>query len=186
MDRVRLRPAHSKSELRRIYARPHDHSRWADHRLRVEVTKQTAQWLAGPAIGRAADLSCGDGCVLEAVPAEQKYYGDMAYGYPIMGAIEMTIEQLPPVDMFVCCETLEHLDNPDAVLAQIREKTRTLVLSTPVDAWGDANQEHYWAWSREGVEAMLKTAGFHVAAYASVDFRMSMRSAYHFGIWACR
>lgn len=182
--RIRLRPAYDSQELANVYATPHDHSRWGDHKVRVAVTAQLAHLLAGP-VGSAADLSCGDATILNALNVGTRYLGDFAPGYPITGPIEDTIEQIPVVDLFVCCETIEHLDDPDRALKQIRAKTRALVLSTPVDAFQDTNPEHYWAFSREGVEAMLTAAGFEVVVYSAIDFRPA-GAEYQFGVWYCR
>jgi hypothetical protein len=185
VNRRRLRPAYGADELARLYAAPHDHRRWRDHHLRVNATIQVANWLCEYGVQTAADLSCGNGAVLSAIPARQRYLGDFAPGHELAGPIEDTIEQIPPVDLFVCSETIEHLDDPDVVLKAVRSKSDHLVLSTPVDAWDDDNPEHYWAWSRDGVEDMLTAAGFQVVVYTAVDFRPS-GLPYEFGIWGCR
>lgn len=186
MNRVRLRPAHTAGHLGALYAVPHDHSRWPDHVERVAATIAVGQKLAADRPLVAADLSCGDGAVLDAIPAEHRIYGDMAPGWPVTGPIEETIHQIPHVDLLVCCETLEHLDDPDMVLVAIREKTDRLLLSTPVEAWGDQNDEHYWAWSQEAVEAMMLAAGFTVDSYEALDFRTRGPQFYQFGIWVAR
>lgn len=183
--RKRLRSAHTPEVLAQIYATPHDHRRWHDHNLRVAATIQVGRFLAGDGAGSAADLSCGNGSILKAMPAQRKVYGDFAPGYPVTGPIEETIEQLAPVNLFINCETLEHLDDPGAALKQIRAKTRMLLLSTPVGAWNDDNLEHYHAWDREGVEELLTEAGFEVVVYASVDFTPA-GLPYEFGIWGAR
>jgi hypothetical protein len=188
MSRVRLRPAHEPNDLARIYATPHDHRKWHDHHLRVNTTIEVAKWLAASAapVIAAADLSCGNGAILSAVPvANRRVFGDFAPGHEFTGPIEETIEQIPDVDLFVCSETIEHLDDPGIVLKAIRGKTRQLVVSTPVDAWHDDNLEHYWAWDRAGVEEMLTAAGFETTVYTAVDFR-PMGLPYCFGIWGCR
>lgn len=187
MNRQRLRPAYGPEELARIYATPHDHRRWRDHHLRVNATIEVARWMCVTMGGveTAADLSCGNGAILSAIPAHDRHFGDYAPGYAYTGPIEQTIEQIPPVDLFVCSETIEHLDDPDVVLKSIREKTRWLVLSTPVDAWDDDNLEHYWAWSRDGVEEMLTAANLTPVVYSTLDFRPS-GLPYCFGIWGLR
>jgi len=185
MTRRRLRPAYSPDDLARMYAHPHDHTRWPDHRLRVAVTIAACQWVVGRAdIQRAADLSCGDAAILRALDVPETILGDYAPGYAYTGPIEETIEQIDPVDLFVCSETLEHLDDPDTVLRKIRQKTTYLVLSTPVDALHDVNPEHYWAWTRQGVEDMLADAQFRVEAYTPADPRPA-DFYYLFGIWVC-
>lgn len=185
MTRIRLRPAYSDDQLRQIYAAPHDHRRWRDHHLRVDVTTAVARWVAYPQVARAADLSCGNGAILKEVPASTRYFGDYAPGYQYQGPIEKTLAEIPQVDLFVCSETIEHLDDPDSVLRGIRDRSRALVLSTPVDAWDDANPEHYWAWSREDVEAMLAGSGWDMVVYAEADLR-PLGLPYCFGIWGVR
>lgn len=185
MTRQRLRPAYTDDQLAALYRTPHDHRRWPDHHLRVDVTIAVARWMADNRVQSAADLSCGNGAVLDAVPAEEKHFGDLAPGYEHEGPIEKTIKDLPNVGLFVCSETIEHLDAPELVLGQIRDRARMLVLSTPVDAWDDANPEHYWAWSREDVEGMLTAAGWRLHVYTTADFR-PMGLPYGFGIWGVR
>lgn len=183
MTRVRLRPAYSPEKLAELYAKPHDHTGWRDHHLRVALTLEVARWVAEGELDSAADLSCGDGAILSGVPARTRYFGDFAPGYGLTGPIEETIEQIPHVDLMVCAETLEHVDDPDKVLKAIRAKATALVLSTPVGAWRDPNPEHYWAWSRADVEEMAAAAGFGVMAFTSLDFRMHGSEYYEFGIW---
>jgi hypothetical protein len=181
----RLRPAHTPQRLAEIYAQPHDHRQWLDHHLRVDVTIALAKWLARGGIRSAADLSCGNAAIIDALDVHHRYRGDLAPGYPITGPLEDTIEQIPHVDMYICSETLEHVDDPATVLKQIRTKTSLLVLSTPVEAWDDPNEEHYHAWDRAGVEELLTAAGFQTAAYSTVDFRHVNPLFYCFGIFGC-
>ena len=185
MRRERLRRAYTAEELQRRYPQPHEHFGNHDHRVRVAVTIQIAKALAGNAES-SADLSCGDAAILCAVPAKKRYFGDFAPGWPIVGPIESTIDHIPHVDLFICCETVEHLDDPDTVLKSIRDKTDALVLSTPVGCFHDQNPEHYWAWDREAIEQMLDAARFTPVLYASVDFRMHGPDHYEFAIFGCR
>jgi hypothetical protein len=175
---------YTPEQLAEIYATPHDHSRWEDHKLRVGVTIEVARWFTRCGdVASAADLSCGDAAIIKALDVEYEFLGDYAPGYEFAGPIEETLEQIPPVDLFICSESIEHLDDPAQVLKQIRAKTRYLVLSTPVDRWDDANPEHYWSWDRQGVEEMLTAAGFQVDIYCPVDTRPA-GLYYCFGIWA--
>ena len=179
--RQRLRPAYPPEELARIYPTPHDHTKWVDHMIRVSMTVLAAHTVSKDARS-GADLSCGDGAILRALALDERHFGDFAPGHAYTGPVEETIHQIPDVDLYVCTETLEHLDDPDLVLKAVRAKTRALVLSTPVDAWDETNPEHYWAWSREDVEEMLSDAGFSVAVYVALDLRPS-KGHYCFGIW---
>lgn len=186
MRRERIRSAYSPEELAKIYPRPHVHFGNQDHRLRVAVTIALAKALAG-SVDSVADLSCGDAAIASAINAPRRILGDLAPGYPIEGPIESTVHQIPAVDLFVCTETVEHLDDPDTVLKSVREKTRMLVLSTPVDAWDDVqNEEHYWCWDREAVEDMVCMAGFQVCTYVELDLTYAGPYHYKFGTWGCR
>lgn len=183
MRRERLRPAHRPEDLAALYAHPYDHRRWVDHVRRVQATVDFGMLLLdGYVPDCAADLSCGDGAVLDAIPAVQKIYGDLVSSHPldVVGPIETTIQGIDAVDLLVNTETLEHLDDPDAMLMAIGEKARMLLLSTPVDAWGDSsNAEHYWAWDAEAVGAMIAAAGFRIVGYVELPLW------YQFGIWGC-
>lgn len=186
MNRKRLRPVHSEADLKRIYDRPHDHLQWRDHWLRVGMTIEMAKWMANGPLDSAGDLSCGNGLIVRNLDVRgEMYLGDFAPGWTYTGHLEETLPQIPRVGLYVLSETLEHLDNPDRVLAMIREKADILVLSTPVDCWDDNNEEHYWAWSREDVEEMLREAGWEPDVYNALDMRPKF-GPYCFGIWGCR
>ena len=187
MTRQRLRPAYTTDELSRVYSQPYNHRRWQDHRLRISLTLEVTRWVVNSmGLVSGADLSAGDGTVLSGTRLERKVLGDLNGAWDVSGRIEDTLPSLGPVDLYVCTETLEHLDDPDLILKTIREKARMLVLSTPVDAWNDANPEHYWAWGKADVDAMLNQAGFETLIYSSCDFRAMGRDHYEFGIWVCQ
>lgn len=183
MRRERLRPTYTADELAALYAAPYDHRRWADHVRRVRATIAAGMALLDGCVPNvAADLSCGDGAILDALPAARKIYGDLRSGRPldVVGPIEDTITTIDPIDLLVCTETLEHLDAPDAALQAIGKKTLMLLLSTPVDAWEDgSNPEHYWAWDQEAVEEMITAAGFRIVRYEQLPLW------YQFGVWGC-
>lgn len=186
MTRLRLRPAYTPEKLANLYRTPHDHTRWEDHRIRVGVTVEACRWFVRRGdVRTVGDLSCGDAAIARALDVGTLVLGDFAPGYDHMGPVESTIEDIGPVDLYVCSETLEHLDDPDTVLKQVRAKTRHLVLSTPVGAGRDANPEHYWSWDRGDVESMLTAAGFEVEVFMPVDLRPA-GYYYCFGIWAAR
>lgn len=179
--RIRLRPAHTPEKLAELYPTPHDHRRWSDHKLRVDVITQVCRYLFTG--GSVADLSCGNGMVATSLGTKDVYLGDFAPGYGIHGPIEETIHQIPKVDLFLCCETLEHLDDPDAVLRSIRAKAHMLVLSTPLGETEGENEEHYWGWDTEGVREMLQWAEFNPVVQMVLGIP-ECRVAYQ--IWGCR
>lgn len=187
------------------YPAGYDHAVWPDHRLRVRATVELAA-AALADVGRlasVADLSCGDGTIpvrLAAhLGASRLVLGDAVSWaaqavFPppgtagtslrtVTGTLPGTVAALDDgVDAYVCSETLEHLPDPDGLLGLLRPRVRFLVVSTPVDAWGDENPEHYWAWSADDVTVMLGRAGFDSLLVATVD----PRAYYTFGIWVCR
>lgn len=177
--RVRLRPRYSDEELHEIYKVPHNHNAWIDHKVRVQVTLGIAALYQDAE--SVADLSCGDSWIVSNLPMKDKYLGDYAPGYPICGPIEETLDQIPPVDLFVCSETIEHLDDPDLVLRKIRTKAKHLVLSTPSNEPNPSpNPEHYWGWDEKGVRSMLEDSGWKPDVFSHLVFPGFV---YNFQIW---
>lgn len=177
----RLRPAHSEEDLKQIYSIPHNSDRWSDHIERVNRSIDFIQENCGEIIS-AADLSCGNGKILSSIPCEIKHYGDFAPGYPLTGPIDQTIKDISSVDLFICSETIEHLDNPVETLKLIRSHTKELFISTPVDKFDDENLEHYWAWDFDGINEVLTSAGFSIKNYERLDLSVNY---YTFGLVYC-
>lgn len=180
----RLRPLPSPEQLAAMYPAPHDHRIYGrGHHERVEATIGLAlEWIS-PGLRRSVgDLSCGNGEIARRITTGRTYLGDFAPGYELTGPLEETIEQMPAVDVYVCSETIEHLDDPFGVLLQIRRSASALVLSTPLACWDDANGEHLWAWDQDGVEQLLDIAGWKVVAFTNVD-STAYGEPYNYGIW---
>jgi len=187
--RKRLREAPSPAELAELYSEPHQHTRWLDHVIRVNVTTAIAATLLKQG-GTVADLSCGDAAIaqrLEKIHDATLILGDYAPGYEHTGPIEETITVVQPgtVDLWVCSETAEHVDDPDAVLAAIRKRASTLILSTPEGEEGTGNPEHIWSWLSEDVEKMLVDTGWTPVIYNLLDLRPA-GFEYAYQIWVCR
>jgi hypothetical protein len=178
----RLRAKWSDEEMAKIYATPHDHTQWKDHVLRVNRTLEIAQGIKE--IKSVADLSAGNAFIINALGISERYIGDYAPRYEYTGAIEQTIEQIPKVELFILSETLEHIDNPIALLKQIRAKTKYLLLTTPHAKWNDENQEHYWAWDKDGIAELLAEAGFETISFELLELAQSYY--YDYQIWVCK
>jgi 2-polyprenyl-3-methyl-5-hydroxy-6-metoxy-1,4-benzoquinol methylase len=177
----------SKDELDQLYAKPHQHTLWADHRVRVSVSIALAQHMIRSG-ATVADLSCGDAAIARALiqsHGAKAILGDYAPGYEYTGPIEQTINKLrwKEADLFICSETIEHLDDPDAVLRVIRQKADTLLLSTPDGEDNNSNPEHVWGWDAAAVAAMLTTAGFAIDVHTTLDLRPA-GYMYSYQIWA--
>lgn len=178
-------------ELARMYATPHDHRIYGrGHAERVDATIALAREHLQQ-FQSIADLSCGNGTIVRSLTphVHDRWLGDFApiQGEPgenvLHGDIWDTLDQIPdPTHVFVLSETLEHVDEPLDLLDQIRQRCNQLVLSTPLECWGDTNPEHLWAWDRAGMEEMLDVAGWTVVAFDSVDSR-EWGEPYLYGIW---
>lgn len=188
MLRNRQRPVWSPDDLARIYAGPHDHRVLGDgHKARVDGLIDIGRRL-WPNPTFVADLSCGNGVIAEGLGARRTTLGDYAPGFQYQGPIEETIEKIHPVDVFVCAETIEHLDDPDTVLRRIRVKANALVCSVPISQVpaDDQNGEHYWAFDRAGAERMLMEAGWEPVLYEQVEAGPgSVNPTYQCGLWGC-
>lgn len=172
MMRTRLRPKHDDEAAfyASRYPGGYDHTRWPDHVERVEETVRWAlRQLAGDSIHSVADLSCGDGSLVATLArvlgADRVIVGDVNTGGSAMAVeqpLPASLDRLPDggVDLYVCSETLEHLDDPDRFLAALRTKTRLLLLTTPEGEATDGNPEHYWGWDSDAVRSMLVAAKF--------------------------
>lgn len=183
-----LRPFHTPEQLAQIYARPYDHTRWEDHRIRVQVTIHTARWLRDHIQAKiVTDLSCGDGAILQglSLPRERCVYGDLNSSVQVdfVGRIDETIITAPSSDLFILSETLEHVEDPMLLLSQIRQRHRSLIISTPVGEEGDGNQEHYWGWNVEDIRKLLIGAGFTLVNLTLLDPHVP--GGYTYQIWGC-
>lgn len=182
-----LRPFHTPEFLAEMYARPHNHNLFGrGHYIRVELTKVLFHELCARVNAKTgADLSCGNGEIIKSFPLDTTYLGDFAPGYQLTGPLEETIKQISLVDVYVCSETLEHVEDPALVLSQIKEYSRSLMLTTPIENWEDSLAEHYWSWDREGVEVLLRNAGWEIITFVMFDSTV-FGEPYKYGMWCCR
>jgi hypothetical protein len=180
--RQRLRPAYSEAELAQVYQTPHQHWQWKDHQLRVQMTIAFASWFKD--VNSIADLSAGDAAIINAIPAKDKYIGDFAPGYELTGSIDETIDLIPKVDLFICSETIEHLDDPEATLTKIRAKTKAIIITTPDSEVNDSNPQHYWGWDSLGVMGLLEATGFKPVIFNTLQFK-DPNLVYDYQFWGC-
>lgn len=185
--RVRLRSAPNEMEMLLLYPRPHVHTRWADHIIRVDETILMAAAML-PQGGTVADLSCGDAAIARSLAVShgaRLILGDFAAGYEHQGRIEDTIQRIAPesVDLWILSETLEHLDDPEAVLWEIRRRAKALVLSTPLGETDRSNREHVWGWDCEEVGRMLEATGWTPGLHKVLEHPAG--GIYSFQLWGC-
>ena len=159
--RIRLRPKHSPEAIAEFYREPYDHTKWAEHKARVEWTIRRLNHFItlNNDITRVVDLSCGDGAILDGLHTPlDKVYGDMIFTerLDVIGNIEDTVKLIDG-DLLICSETLEHLDDPDAVLRDAARNFKWIAITTPLGEKDDGNWEHYWGWDMLDLSEMLKT-----------------------------
>ena len=147
------------------------------------MTISFASWFG--AVNSVADLSCGDAIIARNIEAKNYYLGDFAPGYEFQGAIDDTIDQIPNVDLFICSETIEHLDDPEATLRKIRAKTKWLILTTPDGETNDGNLQHYWGWDMQGVRELLESTGFEPVITNRLHFE-NPNLIYDYQFWGCK
>lgn len=181
-----LRPFHSPEYLAEMYAQPHNHNLFGrGHYIRVELTKVLFKELCGSVNAKSgADLSCGNGEIIQSFPLNDCFLGDFAPGYRFTGPLDKTLKEIPKVDVYVCSETLEHVEDPKDILSKIRGRSKSLVLTTPIEKWDDTLAEHYWAWDREGIESLLEETGWRVTTYVAFDSTV-FGEPYIYGMWCC-
>lgn len=192
MYRRRLRPKYTEEQLGKLYSVPHDHRNWWDHKVRVDMTIALGKFATVPTVnGNVVDLSCGNGTIAIELA---RHFGAMAWlgdyarnpAYHFTGPLEKTLDLLPVMaDLYVCSETIEHLDDPDAALRKIRENAQYLLLSTPIGETGTDNPEHYWGWDCEAVGEMLEREGWTPVLASNLLFA-DPNLPYNYQIWLCK
>lgn len=182
-----------------MYAVPNDAGRWAEHELRVAATVTLGRQMFGR-VAHLADLSAGTaGPMIARQLVELGGRVSLADLAPMAwvelgerevrqwcGSIEETLDELDDddVDLFVCGETLEHVDDPAGLLARIRTKAAGLLLSTPIDETPGVNPEHVWRWDEAGVVELLTGAGWSVSAQLVLTVPVAGWGDYRCGIFA--
>lgn len=180
--RRQLRPFYTPEQLAQVYNHTYDHTYWLDHRERVAKTIDLLDNFAAETDSRTiADLSCGD----EAIVRGSRHSWDrITLGdYTTTGPIEDTLYSLPYVDMFVLSETLEHVEDPDTLLAHLRLRAKNMILTTPYGEDHTENPEHYWGWDADAIEQMLYSVGWTELRYEL--FTPESNGYYTFQMWRC-
>ena len=162
----RLRPAYDAATLKQVYDHQYDHTRWYDHIQRVHKTIECIhEWTTPEQRRVVADLSCGDAAIARSIAdVEELILGDYVRNeeYTFMGPIEQTIHHIGGVDLFILSETLEHIDEPAALLVRLKDRVERVLISTPLDEQDDGNPEHYWGWDEDGIRDLLAVTGWTV------------------------
>lgn len=197
MSRVQLRafrtPEQELAFYQGRYPGGYQHHVWGDHVERIAASAGfLAPWLSARHITTVADLSCGDGALIDTLPwpVEVRTRGDLvpAPHLDLHGPLPDSLELLAGgmTDLYLCSETLEHVPDPDGLLYTISQYAEYLFLSTPVDEPTHVNNpEHYWSWGTDDIRTMLTTTGWRPVdseVFVPVATR-HYADAYRFQFW---
>lgn len=191
--RKQLRPFWEDDQLGAIYPSAYDHTKWPDHIKRVSATIDiTTMFAEGKLWHSAADLSCGDGAIIKGLYANGTIdfaimgdYVSALHVHPryrglIQDTLPALVAEYPPFDLYVLSETIEHLKDPDDTLQLITHAAKNMVLSTPINETNQDNKEHYWSWSVQDMDDMLRDAGWTDRLVAILKGPW-----YDYQIWTC-
>ncbi len=194
--RQRTKFRYNDEELKSLYQGYHV-GNWWDHRYRAELSStMIGRFCIDNRVMAIADLSAGDGSILSgalnyiekmhglSVGSISPVVGDFSvencftlrskFEEVVCGKIEDTILEMDDVELFILSETIEHVEDPDTLLALISSKSNAIFLSTPLDEVSGTNPEHYWSWGKDDIAVMLGDAGFtHFTMYSELDFAVS-------------
>lgn len=147
--------------LAQVYANQYQHTYWPSHKDRVQVTVEIAQRLIdAEGIKTIADFSAGDRAVVQALRRyDEAHLADITDdGVDI---VERLRKETRTFDLFICTETIEHVEQPWTLLEEIAPRTRWLLLSTPLDEDPNENNwEHYWSFEAVDIDDLLVQSGF--------------------------
>lgn len=211
MTRVRLRQGRSPEEEQSLYARTYPdgyrHDVWPDHVERVEASVDMIRKYYNQIVS-VADLSCGDAAIVRGLVGMKRfrlaYLGDLNGVREVPGEVwgRVGVKVIPPgplpatvtagnldggqVDLYVCSETLEHMDDPDELLRRLTGAARYLFLSTPLlESPDSGNLEHYWSWGQDDIHQMLLDAGWSPLEYQRLTplSTRHLEHAYTYQLW---
>lgn len=184
------------------YPQGYRHDVWPDHVERVAASvEMIRRYMGDGEIRTAADLSCGDAAILRRLPLDSAWVGDLndltevdpaswEPGWVELvrpGPLPDTLGRLPePVDLYICSETIEHMDDPDELLREIAGCATYLFLSTPLsEAHNSGNVEHYWSWDQADMHQMLQDAGWQALELKLLvpESTKHMDGAYTYQLW---
>lgn len=164
----KLRAFYTEEQIAGIYGHTYDHTQWPEHVARVRRTIDVAQKLINEhGLESVTDLSAGDGAIVNGLTGTVWRTNDISENGD---GIEVLVKTAAPVDLWICTETIEHLEAPWTVLEEIARRTRWLVLSTPLDEDPSiGNYEHYWSFTLADVADLLAQSGFVDAQATELD-----------------
>lgn len=134
-----------------------------------------------PDIASVSDLGCGDGSLLNRMPAYLERWGyelgasDVGHAVDRLGLdvrqADILRSPLEYGDLIVASEVLEHLADPVGFLKGLPDEADAhLIASSPSAETGEwHNSIHSWAWDLDGYRDLLERGGWRVLYQAECD-----------------
>lgn len=179
----KLRPFYSTDTVKAMYGGVYDPHRWPEHQERIARTIAiTNDLIVAHDLDSVADYSCGDKSIADGLRGVRSWdLTDVGQGDP---PIEEQVQTMPYVHLFVCTETIEHLEAPWTVLEYVALRARWLVLSTPLDeSPAIGNYEHYWSFTQWDIATILDQSGFVDATMYHIT---EAGWTYEYQLWTAR
>jgi predicted TPR repeat methyltransferase len=154
-----------------------DHIHEPAQRIRMLKTLADVEWIldVDPKLKSVTDLGCGNGGMLWEL---QRRRDIECWGYDLSPAAvefakneyqvdaelkDFTQEEVELGDVTVITETLEHLVDPQGLLARIVKQTRFVCASVPAAEDDKKRYEfHLWAWEPAAFQYMFRKLGYDV------------------------
>ena len=155
---------------------------WQDMRAHSPVARHTRR-LIGRTLNRLEhhsllDIGCGDGALFRELRPDGRTvdlcgvdFSEAAVALARrrscgrFSCLDIQTEHLPETfDVGICSEVLEHLEDDQAALHNIREMCRHLIVTVPSGPLGPASRAvgHVRHYTRSDLREKLEEAGFHV------------------------
>lgn len=167
---------------------------WQDLKRYSPVGRHTRRWIYKllarvPAKKRVADVGCGEGSLLEGL--RSRYPGAELFGLDFSEmSVAMSRRRNPEVkivqydirraenpfsqvmDVIVCSEVIEHVDDDEAAVRNMGSWTRHLLLTVPSGRAGEMARRmgHLRHYEPTGLRSMVERAGLEVVFMRSWGF----------------
>ena len=177
----KLRRFHNNEAQHSFYEHHFSHRSHESHISRVEHTIKIGQGLIDRVgIKTIADFSAGDRAIVMGLAGyEEAWLSD--YSDDGVDILDRLREDTRTYDLFVCTETIEHVEQPWTLLEEIAKRTTWILLSTPLDEDPTENNwEHYWSFGADDVDDLLTQAGFD---WSVVNVFKPATGPYTYQIW---
>ncbi len=172
------------------YSRPHEY----EENSRLDFYSRLIQLPFFSGLGKILDVGCGMGGILSALPPENKFekfgidFSQVAIekiirripgGTFVVGDIHTLPFEKEQFQRVICTETLEHVDNPSAVVAEmfrvLQNKGKLLItvpeksLDIPPECWPGGVSVHINKFTVESLSAMICANGFSIDSADIID-----------------